>query len=76
MVLHRFHPRMRDLSKVLGVIYLVQGDLLGGRVLNVACAAVLEIPPDDLEFTENLLNLSQDLPQNCRATTGIEVDVT
>ena len=64
---------MRDRAHILRVLDLIQGDLLGGGVLNVAGATVREFLPHDFELTEDLLNFKQDLLHDFRAAGDLEV---
>ena len=52
---------MRDASHILGVVDLIEGDLLGADVLYMAYPAVGEHVPLDLELPKYLLKLGQDV---------------
>ena len=45
---------MSDASHVLGIVDLVQGDLLGADVLNMPDSAIGEDMPFDLQLSKNL----------------------
>ena len=65
--------RVRYRAHVLGVLYLVQGDLLGEGVLNVACATIGEVLPQDFELTKDLLDLEQYLFDNFGTAGDLQV---
>ena len=64
---------VRDASHVLGILNLVEGDLLRANVLYMANATICKYMPFDLELTEDLLLCREDMVYSLRRTRHLEV---